>query len=82
MGEVVKLVPSTVSKDTVDELIALLHEARAGEIVGIAYVALHPGQVFTADFIGHARTASIFTLGAIRFLSDHIVDTKDPKPPR
>ena len=79
MGLVVKLVPSPVSKDTVDELAALLQEARAGKVIGLAYVALHKGQVFTADYVGQAKAAPIFTLGAIRVLSDHIVGIKPPK---
>lgn len=79
MGEVIHLARSPVSRRTVDELAALLHEARSGEVVGLAYVALHRGQVFTADYVGHAKVVPVYTLGAIHFLSDHIVGLKTLK---
>lgn len=74
MGVVVRLVPSTVSKETVDELRALLREAERGEIVGFTYVAIHPGRKFSADAVGGAKEAPAFTLGPMQLLNRYLVD--------
>lgn len=79
MGEVVKLVPSPVSQDTVDELFALLQEARAGKIIGLTYVALHPGKEFTADVVGQSRKVPLFTLGTVQRLNQYLLDLHSSK---
>lgn len=79
MGEVVQLIASPVCQETVNELVALLQEARAGELVGLAYVAMHPGQVYTANVVGKAEKSPVFTLGAIQTLTAYLLTLVTPK---
>lgn len=72
MGDVVKLVPSTVSKETVETLAALLQEARAGKITGLTYVALEPGRRFSSDVVGTARATPVFALGTLNILRNYL----------
>ena len=74
MGEVVNLVPATVSRDTVAELESLLAEARRGEIVGFYYTALHKGRRFSSHVVGEARKAPTFMLGTIPGLSQYLLE--------
>lgn len=74
MGRVVRLVQRQASKETIDALTALLAEAKAGEIVGLAYVALQPHGKYTGDAIGTARTARTLTLGALLSLQHLLLE--------
>lgn len=64
---------------TVEKLTDLLDQARRGDIVGIAYVALGRGTDYTGDVVGRARSHPIFMLGTARAL-DHLVASKTPRP--
>jgi hypothetical protein len=73
VGDVIKLVPPKPCQDTIDTLVALLADARAGNLVGLTYVALYTGRRFSADVIGSALEAPVFALGPLRCLSDYLV---------
>jgi hypothetical protein len=73
MGEVIKLSPTTVSQETVDTLTSLLADARSGKVIGLTFVALHPGRRFEADCVGQSKTSVVFTLGALQCLESYIV---------
>lgn len=72
MGHVLHLVQQAVSKDTVDALEFLLQEARAGRVIGLAYVALHNSHDYTVDMAGFTKTAPSLTRGAVHTLDDEL----------
>lgn len=78
MGDVVSLIRPTVSEDTVMALEILLAEARAGQLVGIAYVGIYPARAYVVDMAGEAKKAPIFTLGTVVILEDQIARFINP----
>lgn len=74
MGMVVRLVQRQASQETIDVLTALLAEARRGEIVGLAYVAMHQRMHYTADVKGAAKTLRAYTVCALRHLEAHLLE--------
>jgi hypothetical protein len=70
----VSLVPRRASKETIEVLTALLAEARAGQVVGLAYVAVHLNGIYTADATGDCKSARTLTLGALLHLQHRILD--------
>lgn len=72
MGELLKLVPIVVSEETIGALEMLLDEAKAGRIVGLAWVALRPGPHFEGDIAGSVRQQIIYTRGALHALDDEL----------
>ncbi len=76
MSRVVRLAERRTSKETIETLKALLAEARAGEIVGLAYIALQQGAEYTADVTGSCKTSRVITVGAIQFLVHRLL--QDP----
>lgn len=73
MGRVLTIVPPGVSKDTIQALTYLLQEARAGNITGLAYVAMHKANDFSIDHAGEVRSYPLASIGAIRILADELV---------
>jgi hypothetical protein len=69
---VLSLVPNTVSEVTVGELRILSREAYAGELVGIAYVAIYRGRNYSVHCSGEASRNPTYTRGAIRALDDFV----------
>lgn len=70
---------SPVSADTARAVDYLKQEITAGRIVGLAWVAIHPGQEYTVDFAGEARRVPTFARGTLNDLDDqlaHLVRTK------
>jgi hypothetical protein len=51
----------------VERLLDLLEKARAGEITGIAYATLHPGDVSTYDNAGRATRGLLGALLLLQF---------------
>ena len=51
-GKVLSLVGPAVSKDTVHALEELLREARAGRLIGIAWVSMYQGYHYEVDIAG------------------------------
>jgi hypothetical protein len=66
------LVPDLVSHDTVEALELLLSEARRGEVIGIAYVAMLKRRAFIVNSAGEAHRNPTFTRGMIRALDDQL----------
>lgn len=61
-----------VSEETVDVLKYLLSEATAGNVRGIAFVALHNGHEFSSGIIGKPRLVPVLTRGMVRALDDEL----------
>lgn len=61
-----------VSHDTVEALEFLLHEARRGELIGIAYGAIMKRRACLVDTAGEAHRNPLFALGVVCMLSDDI----------
>lgn len=78
MGEVLFLVRSSVSPETVDALNHLLLEAKAGRIVGIAYAAIHPGYAYSAGVAGETKRIPTFTRGIVNVLDDELAKLSGP----
>lgn len=60
------------SEETIKELEALLDEAKAGTLTGIAYVAVHQGSDYSLNARGAARLCPVYTLGMLRSL-EHLI---------
>jgi hypothetical protein len=67
-----KLVPDTISDDTVACLRHLLSEARAGRAIGIAFVVVYKGKRYSANVAGEAKRSPTFTRGMIATLDDKL----------
>lgn len=72
MGEIIQLVDHHTSKETVDLLLSLLADARAGQVVGLAYIALHKGHEYEAGVTGTAKTSPLLTIGMMRILEQRL----------
>lgn len=59
-------------EDTVAALRLLLALAEKGEIVGVAYVALHKGSSYSGDVTGAARDRPIYALGLAHVLGESV----------
>lgn len=73
-GKVVRLVPSAISQDTIAALEDLLTEARAGRVVGLAYVAMHKVYDYTVDVAGECKSTPTHTRGMLLTLDDELRD--------
>lgn len=68
------LIRSEVSHDTVEALEFLLHEAKRGELIGIAYGAMMRRRACIVDTAGEAHHNPLFALGVVCMLSGEISD--------
>lgn len=66
------LIPDTISTDTVECLDELLAMARAGEVIGIAYVAMLKRRKYIVNAAGEAYRNPTFTLGMIQVLNSEL----------
>jgi hypothetical protein len=66
------LVPQRVSNDTVEALETLLEQARNGEVIGVAFVAMLKRRGYIADAAGEAYRNPTFARGMIRALDDKL----------
>lgn len=66
------LIREPVSHDTVEALEFLLHEAKRGELIGIAYGAMMKKRACIVDTAGEAYRNPLFALGVVCMLSDDI----------
>lgn len=71
-GVVLSLVRPTVSADTVKAAEYLLQEARAGRVIGLAWVALQPGYGYEVDWAGEVKRDPTFTRGTLKKLDDEV----------
>src|SRR5690606_29479065 len=67
-----RLVPDTISADTVETLQALLNDARAGKAIDIGFVVMYRGRRFIANAPGEARRSPVFTRGMLTCLDDKL----------
>jgi hypothetical protein len=67
-----KLVVAGQNKEAIETLLALLEQAEAGLITGIAFVALRHGEDFCVGLAGRGRTAPYLTLGLLKALEAEI----------
>lgn len=68
------LVQDGLSTDTVKALEGLLAEAKKGELIGMAYVAMYRRREYTACATGEARRNPTFTRGMLAALDDVLGD--------
>lgn len=66
------LINEPVSHDTIEALEFLLHEARRGELIGLAYGAMLKRRSCIVDTAGEAYRNPLFALGVVCMLSDDI----------
>jgi hypothetical protein len=71
-GPVLKLITNARSTDTVEALEHLLEEARAGRVIGIAYVAMHKTYDYTIDIAGETKRCPTLTRGMLHLLDDEL----------
>jgi hypothetical protein len=66
------LVPDTVSNDTVECLKQLLHQARKGEVIGLAYAAMLKKKAYIVNTTGEAHASPTFARGMVAALDDQL----------
>ena len=67
-----RLVKNAVDLETVAAVERLLALAKAGRLIGLAYIALEPGSQLTADVLGTITSYSLVARGMCRELEDLI----------
>lgn len=67
-----RLVPDTVSHDTVEALEALLAAAKEGEVTGLAFACTLRKQRYITNVAGYCYRNPTFARGAVAFLSDQL----------
>lgn len=83
MGAVLHLTAPAMSLATIAALEYLLLEARAGRVVGLAYVAMHRGYAYSVDIAGETWKVPTLTRGMLHVLDDqlaHIIAQHLPGP--
>jgi hypothetical protein len=71
-----RLVPDSLSHDTVELLEQLLNDARRGQILGLAFVAMMRRREFIANTAGEAHRNPTFARGMVAALDDHLSTLK------
>lgn len=56
------------NQETIETCRSLLREAEAGNVVGLAYMALHRGSDYSGHVVGRAKHTPVFALGLLRAL--------------
>lgn len=64
--------PDELSGDSVEVLEALLEEARAGRLIGIAFAAMYRQRRYIVNTAGEARRSPTFSLGMVQMLADEL----------
>lgn len=68
-----KLVADNAACDeTVFHLTQLLRQAQAGQVIGLAFVAIQRDGAFFVDFSGRARAEPVSARGMVRSLDDDL----------
>lgn len=63
-----------VDAETIEALEQLLEQARAGQILGVAFVAMRKRREFVGDATGEAYRNPTFARGMLAALDDHLRD--------
>ncbi len=77
MKEPFFLIPDVVSHDTIGCLEALLREARAGRLIGVAYCAMLRKRAYIVNSAGEAHRNPTFTRGMLQALDDQLSQRVD-----
>lgn len=64
-----RLVPDTISTDTVHALRALLADAEGGRLIGIAFAAMYRHRYYIVNTAGESHRNPTFSLGMLRVLA-------------
>lgn len=72
MPRALYVVKQAVDRDTVEALAGLLKEARAGKVIGLAYLALYRGDDYSGDLVGNVKEHPLMARGICRALEDEI----------
>lgn len=67
-----RMVHDVYSHETIEVLEELLRQAKEGQILGIAFVAMRKGRKFVGDAAGEAYRNPVFTRGMIAELNDYL----------
>lgn len=67
------------SNDAVRALELLLADAKAGRLVGIAYVAMYSHRKYIVDIAGETKRSPTFTRGMLQLLDDELSAIIHPK---
>lgn len=68
MRQQLKLVPDSISKETVEALAHLHQQAKEGKIVGIVFAAMYKGRMFVANSAGDCHYNPIWSIGMVDVL--------------
>ena len=66
------LVPDSLSNDTIECLESMLDQARRGQIIGVAFVAMLKRRSYIVNTTGEAQRNPTFTLGMLHALQDRL----------
>jgi len=82
-----RLVGREPSRDTIAVLTELLAEAKAGRLLGVAFVAMHKAREYEIGYTGECARSPTFTQGMLLDLVHHISAasievTLGPRPKR
>lgn len=80
-----RLIPDTISRDTVEALETLLEGARTGEITGIAFACTLKKTRYITNVAGYCYHNPTHARGMVAFLSDQLarlVHNRDPEDTR
>lgn len=69
---VLRLVLPSKSIELVKELEALLRAARDGQVIGIAYVAMHKAHDYSVNIAGETKRSPTLTRGMLHLLDDEL----------
>jgi hypothetical protein len=67
-----RLVPDSLSHDTVQALEQLLDHAREGHIIGIAFAAMYKRRQFITNTAGECYRNPVFARGMVAALDDEL----------
>lgn len=67
-----RMVHDVYSHETITVLEELLRQAREGQILGLAFVAMRKGRKFVGDAAGEAYKNPILTRGMVAELDDYL----------
>ena len=66
------LIPDAVSHETIEALQQLLEQAKQGELVGLAFVALMKRRRYIVNTAGECRNDPTLTRGMVMALDDEL----------
>lgn len=66
------LVPDNIPRDTIKCLELLLSQARSGQIIGLAYVAMLKKRAYVVNVAGEAHRNPTFARGCVHALDDEL----------